>query len=200
MIIFKFLIHKFLIQSFNSMKKITFLFFLMCFSLKKKKKYTVAQVEKSDDPKIIAAFLKDNPNHPRSDEFKMKMVTLIRKDYNIEDSSPSKPSSNYNKSSKKYSSTGVSDKNKQTAKVLNGMFNNDPNKKEALVQIINQSKCNLTVKFTGEDFYQLEVKASNQNAILIKKGNYNVSSSICDASYSSAKKIYNDISISLNAK
>ena len=181
------------------MKKNSFLFFLMCFSLSFSQKYTVAQVEKSDDPKIIAAFLKDNPNHPRSNEFKIKMVSLIRKDYNIEDSSPSNTASKYEKTPR-YNKSSVSDKNKQTAKVLSGMFDNDPNKKEALVQIINQSKCNLTVKFAGEDFYQLEVKARNQNAILVKNGNYNVSSSICDATYSSAKKINNDISISLNAK
>ena len=95
-------------------------------------------------------------------------------------------------------SSETSEKNKRTADLLTHMFSNDPNSKEAYVQIVNKSKCNLIVKISGKKFYNLTVPANNQNFILLDKGNYTLTSSICDAKYSSSKSIKGDISITLN--
>ena len=95
---------------------------------------------------------------------------------------------------------GVNNKNKQTARVLTSLFSNDKNKSEAIVQIKNNSDCNMIVKFSGKDFYNLDVPARNQNFIMVNKGSYILTTSVCDAKYSSAKKIYEDIVVSLSSK
>lgn len=184
------------------MKKFLSFFFILCFAFVFSQKYTVAQVEKTTDPKVIAAFLKDNPDHPKSAEFKTKLVMLITKDNdpiakpNVKPLKKGKLARDYSRDVK----DGTNNTNKQTAKVLTSLFNNDPNKAEATVQIINNSNCNMIVKFSGKDYYNLDVLAKNQNFILIKKGNYILTTSVCDAKYSSAKKIYEDIVVSLSSK
>ena len=67
------------------------------------------------------------------------------------------------------------------------------------MQIVNKSKCNLIVKISGKRFYNLNVPANNENFILIDKGSYTVTTSVCDAKYSSNKNIGKDIVITLNA-
>ena len=184
------------------MKNLLLFFFLLAFTISYSQKYTAEQVEKSDDPKVIAAFLKANPDHPRNEEFKIKMVTIIRKD-NDPIAKPKVQPLNKEKLAKEYKKDvrdGVNNKNKQTAKVLTSLFSNDKNKSEAIVQIKNNSDCNMIVKFSGKDFYNLDVPARNQNFILVKKGNYILTTSVCDAKYSSAKKIYEDVVVSLSSK
>ena len=96
---------------------------------------------------------------------------------------------------------GSNDKNKKTAELLTHIFNNDPNRKEAYVRIINKSKCNLIVKISGgKKFYNLNVPARNDNYILIPKGSYTITTMVCDAKYSSNKKIEKDVEITLNSK
>lgn len=171
---------------------------------------TEQQAEKSNDVKVVAAFIKQNPNHPRVPEFKRKLAAIMNND-----ASPSqkekiakpvvKPLNTETlKTEVKSGSSGSkssagSDQSKKTVDLLNHLFNNDPNRKDAYIQIINKSKCNLIVKISGKKFYNLTVPANNQNFILVDKGSYNLSSSICDASYSSSKNINQDITITLNA-
>lgn len=182
------------------MKKLIYIFLFLNSALFFSQKYTLEQIEKSENPKEIAAFLKANPNHPRSDEFKGKLVALIRKDNDpvakpvVKPLKKEKLARDLNRNVE-----GVpSSKNKQTARVLTGLFNNDPNKKEVIVQITNKSSCNMIVKFSGKDFYQLDIPAKNLNYVLVKKGNYVLTTAICDAKYSSVKKIERDLSISLD--
>lgn len=91
-----------------------------------------------------------------------------------------------------------SEKSKKTAAMLTHMFNNDPMDKEAYINIKNRSKCNLIVKISGKKYYNLDVPAKSQNFILIDKGEYVVTTMVCDAKYSSLKKIDKDIEIELN--
>ena len=42
--------------------------------------YTQTQVEQSTDPRVIANFIKFNPNHPKTPEFKRKLIAVINND------------------------------------------------------------------------------------------------------------------------
>ena len=208
------------------MKKLIYLFFFLVSFCVFAQKITEQQAETSTDLKVVAGFIKQNPNHPRTDEFKRKLIAIMNSDKTPEQQSKiAKPevkpldkeklktevkTASTNTSSTTATkatttkstptkSTETSEKNKRTADLLTHMFSNDPNSKEAYVQIINKSKCNLIVKISGKKFYNLTVPANNQNFILIDKGNYNLTSSICDAKYNASKNIKGDIAITLNA-
>lgn len=91
-----------------------------------------------------------------------------------------------------------SEANKKTAAMLTHLFNNDINKNEAYVNIKNKSSCNLIVKINGKKYYNLSVPARGENFILIDKGEYVLTTMVCDAKYSSLKKITQDVEIALN--
>lgn len=93
---------------------------------------------------------------------------------------------------------GPSEANKKTAAMLTHLFNNDINKNEAYINIKNRSSCNLIVKINGKKYYNLSVPARGENFILIDKGEYVLTTMVCDAKYSSLKKITQDIEIALN--
>ena len=186
------------------MKKLLYFLFLMISFYASSQKITEQQAEKATDVKTVAAFLKQNPNHPRTAEFKQKLISIMNGNKTpAQRAAIAKPtvkplgkttSGSYGKSS-----AGVSAENKKTADMLTHLFNNDPNKKDAYVQIVNKSKCNLLIKISGKKFYNLTVPANKENFILVDKGNYTMSTSICDAKYSAKKSINSDISITLNA-
>lgn len=191
------------------MKKILLFFLFFAFvagSCQKKKAksapITAETAAMSNDPQVIATFIKANPDHPQTSALKIKLIQLI----SPADDPVAKPKVEAMTKGKLVNQVrrdvrdGVNDKNKQTAAVLNQLFNNDVNKREAYVQIINKSACNLVVKFSGKKFYNLDVKAKNQNFILVDKGNYKMTTSVCDAKYDTAKSITKDISITLSSR
>ncbi len=94
--------------------------------------------------------------------------------------------------------SGPSEANKKTAAMLTHIFSNDINKNEAYINIKNRSSCNLIVKINGKKYYNLSVPAKGENFILIDKGEYVLTTMVCDAKYSSLKKITQDIEIALN--
>ncbi|WP_449400585.1 DUF6759 domain-containing protein [Chryseobacterium wanjuense] len=96
--------------------------------------------------------------------------------------------------------TGTSEQHKKTAAMLTHMFNNDPMDKEAYINIKNRSKCNLIVKISGKKYYNLDVPANGQNFLLVDKGEYILTTMVCDAKYSSLKRINKDIEIELNLR
>jgi len=91
-----------------------------------------------------------------------------------------------------------SDKSKKTAAMLTHLFNYDPNDKEAYINIRNKSNCRLIVKINGKKYYNLDVPANGQNFVMVEKGEYVLTTMVCDAKYSSLKKINKDIQIELN--
>ena len=171
-------------------------------------KYTEAQVEKSTDPQVIANFIKFNPNHPKTPEFKRKLFAAVNNNKTPANKAAVAKPTIAPISTKKLKNEikrdvartgGVSEKSKQTAELLNHLFNTDYSSKTAYVQIVNKSKCNLIVKISGRKYYNLDVPANNQNFILVDKGSYSVTTSVCDAKYSSTKNIGKDIVITLNS-
>lgn len=235
------------------MKKIFILVLLSIFSLgfsqKKKTKakaktvveketviiYTEEQAETTKEPRIIAGFIKQNPTHPKVNQFKRKLVELIMADNSVEAKPNITPINQDNiativknnelnskvskeeikkdiamaakadaiKSTAAKTSSGTakrtepSEQSKKTAAMLTHLFSTDPNNSEAYINIKNKSKCNLIVKFSGKKYYNLDVPANGQNFILIDKGDYVLTTMVCDAKYSSIKKISRDIEITL---
>lgn len=183
-----------------------FAFFISVFTFAQST-YTVAQVEQSSDPQVIANFIKANPNHPKTPEFKRKLIAVINSDKTPKQqptiATPTVKSINTEKLKtvikKDVAKDGSNDQHKRTADLLNHLFNTDPSSKTAYVQIVNRSKCNLIVKISGKKFYNLDVPANNQNFLLVDKGSYTLTTSVCDAKYSSTKNIGKDIVVTLNA-
>ncbi|SDQ85369.1 hypothetical protein SAMN05421664_2849 [Chryseobacterium soldanellicola] len=92
------------------------------------------------------------------------------------------------------------EKSKRTAALLTHMLNNDPSDKDAYINIKNRSKCNLIVKISGKKYYNLDVPANGENYLMVDKGEYVLTTMVCDAKYSSLKKINKDIEIELNLR
>jgi len=228
------------------MKKI-FLLILLCvfslgFSQKKKTKvkakavveketaiiYTEADAENSSETRVIAGFLKQNPNHSKVDHFKRKLMDIIMATPSPVESKPMMasvgkekvvPKTDVNKSlasntslksaaparTVNYASVGGTSKKsepdehgKKTAALLTHLFNNDISDKEAYVNVKNKSKCNMEMKINGKKNYNLIIPARSENYVMVDKGDYQLSTKVCDSPYITSKKIDKDIEIALN--
>ncbi|MDQ0477919.1 DUF6759 domain-containing protein [Chryseobacterium sp. MDT2-18] len=188
-------------------KSICFLLLFISFFSYAQSKYTVGQVEKSTDVQVIANFIKFNPDHPRTPEFKRKLFAVMNNDKTpVQQAKVAKPTITpvnkttlKNEVEKEVAKNGSNANHKGTEDLLNHLFNNDPSSKTAYVLIKNKSKCNLIVKLSGKKFYNLNIPANNENFIMVEKGSYSITTMVCDAKYSSAKNIAKDIVITLNA-
>ena len=125
-----------------------FLFFCLFFSTLTcaQSKYTAEQVEKSTDPQVIANFIKFNPDHPRTPEFKRKLIAVINNNKSSSQKAavakPTVKPINTTKLEKTVSRDiakggGPSEKNKRTAELLTHIFSNDTSSKTAYVQILS---------------------------------------------------------------
>ena len=91
-------------------------------------------------------------------------------------------------------------KNK-TVKILNSLFDNDPNAKECIVMIENKSDCNIIVRIEGigNTKYRLPVPAHGDNSIVVEKGDYLLTSIVCGAQYASQKTIQKPLMVALGS-
>lgn len=163
---------------------------------------------KSTDTKVLASFIKNNPSDPKTPAVRQKLTAILLASMSREEKAeiakpkvapmdPVKMEAKVNNDIKK---TGaVSEQHRKTAELLTHLFNNDPSSMDAYIQIINKSKCNLVVKINGRKFYNLNVPSNNSNYILVDKGTYTLTTSVCDAKYSSVKNITKDIVVTLAA-
>ncbi|MCW3160328.1 DUF6759 domain-containing protein [Chryseobacterium oryctis] len=94
----------------------------------------------------------------------------------------------------------IEHKNK-TVKILNSLFDNDPNAKECIVMIENKSDCNIIVRMEGigTTKYRLPVPAHGDNSIVIQKGDYLFTSIVCGAQYASQKTIQKPLIVALGS-
>ena len=86
----------------------------------------------------------------------------------------------------------------KTVKLLNQLFDNDANSREAILLVQNNSDCNMIVRIQGKSFYNLAVPAHGENSLVVKKGEYQLISNVCDAKYSSVKSIGKNMLVILN--
>ena len=86
-----------------------------------------------------------------------------------------------------------------TVKILNSLFDNNPESKESIVMIENKSDCNMIMRLDGigNTKYRLAVPSHAQNTIVVSKGDYLFSSLVCGAQYASQKTIQKAIMVSL---
>ncbi|KUJ50518.1 DUF6759 domain-containing protein [Chryseobacterium sp. JAH] len=91
-------------------------------------------------------------------------------------------------------------KNK-TVKILNSLFDNDPNAKECIIMIENKSDCNIIVRIegVGNTKYRLPVPAGGDNSLVIQKGDYLLTSIVCGAQYASQKTIHKPLMVALGS-
>ncbi len=89
----------------------------------------------------------------------------------------------------------------RTVKILNSLFDNDPNSKESIVLIRNNSDCNIIVRMegVGTTKYRLAVPAHEESSIVVNKGQYLFSSLVCGAQYASQKTIEKAIMVALGS-
>ncbi|MBB4807660.1 hypothetical protein HNP38_002966 [Chryseobacterium defluvii] len=85
----------------------------------------------------------------------------------------------------------------KTVKLLNAMFDQDINSKEAVLLFKNNSDCNIVLRIQGKDFYNMAVPAHGENFMVVKKGQYAMSSNVCDVKYASQKDIKKSIFVIL---
>ena len=152
---------------------------------------TYDEVMKSNDTKAVAAFIKNNPNHPQTNELKIKLINMISP------ASETKFASAKTERIERHNNTKSSN-SKKTAELLNDLLNHDPSSKNAVLMVENKSKCNFTLKFNGPQSYHLEVPAKGKNIIHIAKGTYTLSTNVCNAKYNTIKEIRSNISLALN--
>lgn len=82
-------------------------------------------------------------------------------------------------------------------KLLNQLFDNDVTNEHAILLVKNNGECNMIVRIQGNDYYNLAVPAHGENFVTLKKGNYQLSSNICDAKYFATKSIAKNMLVSL---
>lgn len=169
----------------------------------------VQRVMNSTNMQQIAAFIKKYPHHDKTPALQAKLISLVKGGSSsyakpkVETLTPKKLENKVAaaKPAAKYASsknpTPAPAHVKRTEDVLNHLMNSTANSSEAYVLIKNASKCDMMVKFSGRKFYNLTVPARNENYVLINKGNYTLSTSVCDAKYNSKKNITKDLIITL---
>lgn len=191
------------IQIFIKMKKTILL--LLVFSAVKifaQSKYTIEQVEKSNDTKVLANFIVNNPNHPKTPELKKRMAQLVAANHSTHEASKSHASASKTTQNHttKHSRKHDKKKHEETAEILNHLLNDSSKSNSVLVAIKNQSKCSISVNFKGKKAYVLNIPANSTGRILVDKGTYKISSLICNAPFHTEKHIQSGIQMTLNSK
>lgn len=89
--------------------------------------------------------------------------------------------------------------NENYEELINHIFNDGSLKNNKVyITINNLSKCAITILFSGNDSYTLDISPQSLGRLLVSKGTYNISSKICNAKFNANRKITNDFEMSLN--
>ncbi|WP_407401923.1 DUF6759 domain-containing protein [Chryseobacterium sp.] len=86
---------------------------------------------------------------------------------------------------------------KRTKELLNSMLDKDVSNNEAILLFKNNSDCNLVLKINGKKFYNLAVPAHNDNFLILEKGNYSITTNVCDVKYNTQKVVKNHLQLSI---
>ena len=93
----------------------------------------------------------------------------------------------------------TSEEHKQkTVKMLNQFFNEDISNQDAILLIENRSNCNMIMRIKGESTHNLAIKANGENSLVLKKGNYQLVSNVCNTIFSAEKNIAKNIIVAVN--
>lgn len=164
----------------------------------------------------VEHFLKiSHPNDPRRSVMRSKLISLKNsiaiksnssKSVNLEPSYIEVPKAFMKQKNndeveefKKLISENSTSHKEKTVKLLNQLFENDVTNKEAILLMQNNSDCNMIVRIQGKQFYNLAVPAHGENTVVVKKGDYQLKSNVCDAQYISNKSIVKNMLVTLNS-
>lgn len=85
---------------------------------------------------------------------------------------------------------GSREHSSKTVAVLNALFDQDVNSKEAILHIQNKSNCNMILRVRNRNkYYNMPVPANGENTIVVDKGIYQLSGNLCRIPYTSTKTI-----------
>lgn len=85
----------------------------------------------------------------------------------------------------------------KTVTLLNQLFDNDEANDKAILLIKNAGDCNIIVRIQGAKNYSLAVPAGGENFLTVKKGDYQLSGSMCEAKCYAAKSIAMNMFVTL---
>lgn len=76
----------------------------------------------------------------------------------------------------------------KTVKLLNTLFDQDINSKEAILLIQNNSDCNMIVRVIRKTYYNLAIPAAHgENSLIVNKDTYGLIANVCGSKYQSKK-------------
>lgn len=91
------------------------------------------------------------------------------------------------------------DQRARTINLLNELFSeNSAESPDAIIMVRNQSDCDMILKIEGKQSYSLAIPSKGETSIVVNKGDYNISSNLCDAIYNSKKQIKANLLLALN--
>lgn len=91
------------------------------------------------------------------------------------------------------------DQRARTINLLNELFSeNSAESPDAIIMVRNQSDCDMILKIEGKKSYNLAIPSKGETSIVVNKGEYSISSNLCDAIYNSKKQITANILLALN--
>lgn len=155
--------------------------------------YTLQQAETTTDYRVVEAFVKANPNHPKTPMLRQRILALMANQGAAVGAVTSQTQKNTTDQAQS------AEKGRKTADKLTRMFNGQ-NSKDVYLTIKNMSNCPLVVRVAGQKTYTMEVAAQNSNLILVPKGKYTISTSLCGANYQSVKTLTENKEITLRSQ
>lgn len=164
-------------------------------------KITAEEALKSNNQQIIAKYIIAHPNDPLASRLKIKLIHLIKS--NAKSQPQPKPSVVESTPSEKEASVPrnpyidklFSRKMTKRERILDHLFNSNPQSKEALLSLKNKSKCPLIVKASGKGSHTTKVAAGDTGYLLLPKGSYTLHTAYCGKKFTSKRKLYRDIEI-----
>ena len=148
--------------------------------------HTIEMTEKSNDPKVVANFIVNYPNHPKTPEFRRKLARL--------GSSSSSAQTSTSHQSNSYRS------HQETAEEATRILNGSSKGNSAYVTMKNLSKCPIVVNFTGKSSYNIRVPANSTGRMSLNKGSYTISSVVCGGNYQQSRTINADYELTLGVR
>ncbi|MBT2620599.1 DUF6759 domain-containing protein [Chryseobacterium sp. ISL-6] len=87
---------------------------------------------------------------------------------------------------------------KKTTDLLNEIFNDTKHSPNSVLLVKNQSGCNMILHIMNKQNYNLAVPAKGENFIVLQKGKYTITGTICGSQYEQIKDLNRGICLTLN--
>jgi hypothetical protein len=167
-----------MISTFNKYRLVTLMFFFLNTPLIfAQTKSEIDEVFVSKDISVLKNFIDKYPESPISEIISNKMVQLFslkKEDAIQKDKKNNLDNNNY----------GQKRKNDITAEVLTKLLNpTNPNEQEIALKIVNTSNCDL------------KIPTKDYKYTLIEKGNYEITSIVCDKEYYNKSSLVGNFTI-----